>query len=88
MIEVLDQGYHITIQDSGRKGFSKYGVTSSGSMDLISANNANSILSNSLDEAVFEGNNLFFDIHMCIFFITAIRRWGWCGHLLREWSAA
>ena len=22
-----------------------------------------------LDEAVFEGNNLFFDIHMCIFFI-------------------
>ena len=54
MIEVLDSGYHITIQDSGRYGFSKYGVPSSGYMDSISACNANTLVGNSNDEAVFE----------------------------------
>jgi len=54
MIEVLDSGFHITIQDSGRYGFSKYGVPSSGYMDSISACNANSLVGNSNDEAVFE----------------------------------
>ena len=54
MVEVLDSGYHITIQDRGRTGFSKYGVPLSGSMDYISSNNANSIIGNSIDEPVFE----------------------------------
>ena len=54
MIEILDKGYHITIQDSGRNGYSAYGVTRSGFMDSISANKANGLLSNSLNEAVFE----------------------------------
>ena len=54
MIEVLDSGFHITIQDSGRYGFSKYGVPSSGYMDSISACNANKLVGNSNDEAVFE----------------------------------
>ena len=54
MIEVLDSGFHITIQDSGRYGFSKYGVPSSGYMDSISACNANTLVGNSNDEAVFE----------------------------------
>ena len=40
MVEVLDSGYHITIQDRGRSGFSKYGVPLSGCMDYISSNNA------------------------------------------------
>ena len=54
MIEVLDSGFHITIQDSGRYGFSKYGVPFSGYMDSISACNANTLVGNSNDEAVFE----------------------------------
>ena len=54
MIEILDSGYHITIQDRGRFGFSKFGVPLSGSMDYISSNNANSIIGNSIDEPVFE----------------------------------
>ena len=54
MVEVLDSGYHITIQDRGRSGFSKYGVPLSGCMDYISSNNANSIIGNSIDEPVFE----------------------------------
>ena len=54
MIEVLDSGYHITVQDSGRFGLSKYGVPSAGSMDYVSACNANSLVGNSNNEAVFE----------------------------------
>ena len=54
MIEVLDSGYHITVQDSGRFGLSKYGIPSAGSMDYVSACNANSLVGNSENEAVFE----------------------------------
>ena len=54
MIEVLDSGYHITVQDSGRFGLSKYGIPSAGSMDYVSACNANSLAGNSNNEAVFE----------------------------------
>ena len=44
MIEVLDPGYYITIQDRGRFGYSNYGVPQSGCMDMFSAKNANLIL--------------------------------------------
>ena len=73
MIEVLDSGYHITVQDSGRFGLSKYGVPSAGSMDYVSACNANSLVGNSNNEAVFEitmmGGSFLFktDISVAIF---------------------
>ena len=54
MIEILDPGYYITIQDMGRFGYSNYGVPQSGCMDIFSAKNANLILSNSLSEPLFE----------------------------------
>tara|TARA_B100001059_G_scaffold130039_1_gene130004 strand:- start:898 stop:1731 length:834 start_codon:yes stop_codon:yes gene_type:complete len=54
MIEVLDPGYYITIQDRGRFGYSNYGVPQSGCMDMFSAKNANLILSNSISEPLFE----------------------------------
>ena len=72
MVEVLDSGYHITIQDRGRSGFSKYGVPLSGCMDYISSNNANSIIGNSIDEPVFEiammGGKFLFteEVDICI----------------------
>ena len=72
MVEVLDSGYHITIQDRGRTGFSKYGVPLSGCMDYISSNNANSIIGNSIDEPVFEiammGGKFLFteEVDICI----------------------
>ncbi len=72
MIEILDSGYHITIQDRGRTGFSKYGVPLSGSMDYISSNNSNSIIGNSIDEPVFEitmmGGKFLFteEVDICI----------------------
>ena len=37
MIEILDPGYYITIQDLGRFGYSYYGVPQSGCMDIVSA---------------------------------------------------
>ena len=54
MIEVLDPGYYITIQDRGRFGYSNYGVPQSRCMDMFSAKNANLILSNSISEPLFE----------------------------------
>lgn len=54
MIKVLKAGFYTTIQDSGRVGFSEIGVPVSGVMDLYSTKIANSILNNSLDDAVIE----------------------------------
>ena len=54
MIEILDPGYYITIQDMGRFGYSNYGVPQSGCMDIVSAKNANLLLSNSINEPLFE----------------------------------
>ena len=54
MIEILDPGYYITIQDMGRFGYSHYGVPQSGCMDIFSAKNANLLLSNSISEPLFE----------------------------------
>ena len=53
-IEVLQPGLFSTIQDSGRKGFLKYGIPMSGVMDLYAAKMANLILRNSPDSAILE----------------------------------
>ena len=72
MIEILDSGYNITIQDRGRSGFSKFGVPLSGSMDYLSSNNANSIVGNTINEPVFEiammGGKFLFteEVDICI----------------------
>ena len=54
MIEVLKCGLYDTIQDLGRFNVQDYGVPYSGAMDLQSAKVANSILGNSLSNAVLE----------------------------------
>ena len=54
MIKVLKAGFYSTIQDRGRVGFAAIGVPVSGVMDSYAANIANSILDNSLDDAVLE----------------------------------
>jgi biotin-dependent carboxylase-like uncharacterized protein len=53
-IEVLQPGLFSTIQDSGRKGFLKYGIPMSGVMDLYAAKMANLILRNPPDSAILE----------------------------------
>jgi biotin-dependent carboxylase-like uncharacterized protein len=54
MIEVISTGLFSSIQDEGRVGYRNQGVPISGAMDLISARFANSLLDNSLDNAVLE----------------------------------
>ena len=54
MLKVLKSGFFTTIQDKGRVGFASVGVPISGAMDSYSADLANSILNNSLQDAVIE----------------------------------
>ncbi len=54
MIKVLKAGFYSSIQDKGREGFGSVGVPVSGVMDVYSSNIANSILDNSLSDAVLE----------------------------------
>lgn len=54
MIKVLKSGFYTSVQDRGRKGFGSIGVPISGVMDSYSANIANSVLKNSLENAVLE----------------------------------
>ena len=54
MIQVISTGLHSSIQDLGRFGYRNQGVPNGGVMDTISANFANSLLDNDLDNAVLE----------------------------------
>jgi len=54
MIKVLKAGFFSSIQDKGRIGFASIGVPISGVMDAYAADIANSILNNSLEDAVIE----------------------------------
>ncbi|MDR9457727.1 MAG: biotin-dependent carboxyltransferase family protein [Salegentibacter sp.] len=53
-IEVLHPGLFSSIQDFGRRGFQKYGVPFSGTMDRLALKTANLILRNKADAAVLE----------------------------------
>jgi biotin-dependent carboxylase-like uncharacterized protein len=54
MIEVISSGLYASIQDLGRFGYRNQGVPNSGVMDTISANFANSLLDNDVDNALIE----------------------------------
>lgn len=54
MLRVLKSGIYTSIQDQGRKGYAQYGLPTSGAMDMYSANLANLILGNDLNDAVLE----------------------------------
>lgn len=53
-IKILNPGLCTTVQDAGRKGFLKSGITENGAMDKISFETANAILGNSENAAVLE----------------------------------
>jgi len=54
MIEILQLGWHTTIQDLGRFGQQSLGVPTSGAMDLNAFNWANKLLNNDPNDACFE----------------------------------
>lgn len=72
MVKVLKVGLYGAVQDAGRNGFASIGVPISGVMDRYSFTIANSIVGNSLQEAVLEvvfgGMKLQFleDTYICI----------------------
>lgn len=53
-IKILDAGLLTTVQDLGRYGFQRYGVSASGVMDEYSAKIANKLVENKEGEAVLE----------------------------------
>lgn len=54
MLKVLKAGFYTSVQDKGRIGFASIGVPVSGAMDSFSSDLANSILGNSINDAVLE----------------------------------
>ena len=73
MIKVLKSGLFSTIQDKGRFGYGAFGVPKSGAMDFYSAELANTLLGNTINDAVLEitmiGPQLKFDVE-CLLVIT------------------
>ncbi len=72
-IKILDGGMQTTVQDSGRKGFQKYGIGESGAMDKKSFMLANAFVGNKKDAACLEttlkGPEISFTTD-CVFAIT------------------
>jgi biotin-dependent carboxylase-like uncharacterized protein len=72
-MRIMDSGLLTTIQDLGRYGYQRYGVSVSGAMDEYSVKIANKLVGNSYNEAVLEttlkGVNIEF-MNDCVFAIT------------------
>lgn len=54
IVKVLKPGLQTTVQDLGRYGFQRYGISPSGAMDAYSMKMANFLVGNSIEEAVLE----------------------------------
>ena len=72
MIEILHPGIYVSIQDSGRKGMSSFGISRGGAMDFHSFSLANSIVGNNQNDACLEvtfgGGKFLFknETHICL----------------------
>ena len=54
MIEILSPGLMTTVQDGGRSGYMRFGVSRAGAMDAFALSLANVIVGNARDEGVLE----------------------------------
>lgn len=54
MLEILESGFLTTLQDGGRVGYQKLGITTSGALDEFSRRCANTLVRNPRDAAVLE----------------------------------
>jgi KipI family sensor histidine kinase inhibitor len=54
IVEVLDGGWLTTVQDRGRQGFRRFGVSSAGALDPLAADAANAAVGNTGDAALLE----------------------------------
>ncbi len=74
-LEVLDVSGLATLQDSGRVGWRKFGVPTSGPMDTFACQAANALVGNSLNQAVIEiglGDITFRALHDCVIAVTGV----------------
>ena len=72
-LRVIQPGLQTTVQDQGRKGFARYGVTTSGAADPDALAFGNTLLGNSPEEAALEiagGNAQFEALAPCIVAVT------------------
>ncbi len=53
-LRAIEPGPHVTLQDAGRRGWRRFGVTSSGAMDLPAMTAANALVGNPPDTAALE----------------------------------
>jgi len=73
MLEVIDVSGLVTFQDSGRHGFARYGVPTSGPMDWFAYQAANSLVGNSVNTPVVEiglGEAVFRAKRNCVLAVT------------------
>ena len=54
MLHVIEPGFRSTVQDAGRKGWSRYGIPPSGPMDRVAYLAANALVGNSSEAATLE----------------------------------
>lgn len=54
MLHVIEPGFLSTVQDSGRRGWARYGIPSSGPMDLVAFQAANALVGNDPNAAALE----------------------------------
>ena len=74
-LEVIDLSGLATIQDSGRKGWRRFGVPTSGPMDLFAFRAANALADNPLNFAVVEiglGDMTFRALQDCVIAVTGV----------------
>src|SRR5215210_1655129 len=72
-LEVIDVSGLATIQDSGRKGWRRFGVPASGPMDGFAFQAANRLAGNPIESAAFEvglGDATFQALHDCVIAVT------------------
>lgn len=86
MLRVLATGPSCTVQDRGRTGYARYGISQSGAIDLKAAEMANQLAGNAPDAAVIEvamGGSAFEILDRC--------RLALCGaggsNLMESWSS-
>ena len=82
-IDVIDGGMLTTVQDLGRFGYQRYGVPTSGALDLFSLRAANRLVGNPDDAAGLEmtvvGPRLRFVVSARIRWPERISRRAWTG---------
>ena len=74
-LEIIDVSGLATIQDSGRKGWRKFGVPSSGAMDSFAFHAANLLAGNSPNDAVIEiglGDITLRAMHDCVIGVAGV----------------